>query len=103
MAAGEAVREAVFILWLRHFHQGECAPFPIHTDSQSALAYVRESALEDMRKHVDVVLNHARERDRAELVHFEYVPGTSNTDRLTEAMPRPTFERHKANLHLAFS
>lgn len=72
------------------------------TDSQSALSYIRNPVLEDLRKHIDVILNHVREREHAELVHFEWVPGSSNTaDLFTKALARPVFEKHRTSLGLS--
>jgi hypothetical protein len=101
MAAGEAVREAIFLTWLGYFQTGKCGCIPIRTDSKAALSVIKNPVVEDMRKHIDVVLNHVREREDARYVDFSWVPGSENVaDVFAKALPRPAFERYRNCLNL---
>jgi hypothetical protein len=87
MAAGDAVREALYLQWLRYFVQGKSGPIPMISDSDTSLKLIHNPVAEDMRKHVDVIYNHTCEREEA--VSFSYIPGRDNVaDMLTKALPR---------------
>lgn len=72
------------------------------TDSMSALRHIQNPAIEDLRKHIDVIHNHIREREDAGYVAFSHIPGKENpADIFTKALPRPAFQKHRAHLHLS--
>jgi hypothetical protein len=61
-------------------------------DSGSAFQVIKNAAVEDMRKHIDVIYNHVREREAAKYVKFCWVPGKDNiVDVFTKALPRPAW------------
>jgi hypothetical protein len=70
MAAGQAIREAMYLIWLKGFLSGEYGTIPIMIDSSSAFKVIKNAAVEDMRKHIDVIYNHVREREAAKYVNF---------------------------------
>ena len=73
----------------------------MYSDSQSALSLICNPVLEDMRKHIDVIYNHIRERQDANYVSFSWISGKDNiADMFTKALPRPAFEQHRDSLHL---
>jgi hypothetical protein len=71
-------------------------------DSSSAFKVIKNAAVEDMRKHIDVIYNHVREREAAKYVIFCWVTGKDNiADVFTKALPRPAFERLRDILKLS--
>jgi hypothetical protein len=104
IAACEAVREALHLQWLRYFLQKDRSAIPMHTDSRCALSliHVHNPVVEDMRKHIDGILNHVREREDAGYIQFIWVSGTKNVaDVFTKALPKPAFEKHRDSLNLS--
>lgn len=102
MAAGEAVREAMRLQWLRYFLQGDSGAIRMYSDSRTAVGLIRNPVTEDMRKHIDVIYNHVRERQEAAYVDFKWIAGGDNTaDTFTKALPHPAFVKHRDGLHLA--
>jgi hypothetical protein len=102
IAAGEAVQEALHLQWLRYFLQKDSSAIPMHTDSRCVLSLIRNHVVEDMRKHIDVILNHVREREDAGYIQFSWVSGTKNVaDVFTKALPKPAFEKHRDSLDLS--
>jgi hypothetical protein len=56
----------------------------VYCDSTGALSVIRNPMLEDLTKHIDVILHHVRERQDAGYVDFSYIPsGNSVADTLT--------------------
>jgi hypothetical protein len=101
MAAGEAVREAIWLSWLRYFIEGKCGTIKIYCDSKGALSKIHNPVLEDLRKHIDVSLHHVRERQEAGYVDFKWVSGEENVaDMFTKALPLPAFQKHRDSLRL---
>jgi hypothetical protein len=71
-------------------------------DSSSAFKVIKNAAVEDMRKHIDVIYNHVREREAAKYVNLCWIPGKDNiADMFTKALPRPAFERFRDILKLS--
>jgi hypothetical protein len=104
MAAGEAVREAMHLQWLHYFLHDTMVVVNIKVDNASALSHIRNPVLEDIRKHIDVVYNHIRERQDAGYVDFCWVPSADNVaDIFTKALPRPAYYKLKDALHLSVS
>jgi hypothetical protein len=83
---------------------GECSAIPISCDSAGALSIIHNPVLEDMRKHIDVILHHVCERQDTGYVGFSWVSSSENVaDIFTKVLPRPVFEKHRANLRLSIS
>jgi hypothetical protein len=102
MAGGEAVKEAVYLTWLRHFLFGGCDAIPVYIDNGSALTVIKNPVIEDRRKHIDVIHNHVREREAAGYVNFSWIPSRENVaDVFTKALPRPAFQKFRASLRLS--
>ena len=102
IAAGEAVREAIWLTWLRYFVEGDSAKIAIYCDNRGALSEIHNPVLEDLRKHIDVALHHVRERQDAGYVDFQWVSGAENVaDAFTKALPRPAFEQHRDSMRLS--
>jgi hypothetical protein len=85
MAAGQAVREAVWLTWLKCLIVGECSAIPISCDSAGALSIIHNPVLEDMRKHIDVILHHVRERQGTGYADFSWV---SSSDNVADILPK---------------
>jgi len=102
MAAGEAVREAIRLQWLRYFLHGASGAIKMYSDSRTAVGLIKNPTVEDMRKHIDVIYNHVREREDAGYVDFEWIEGSTNTaDTFTKALPHPAFVKHRDGLRLS--
>jgi hypothetical protein len=85
MAAGQAVREAVWLTWLKCLIVGECSAIPISCDSAGALSIIHNPVLEDMRKHIDVILHHVREWQDTGYADFSWV---SSSDNVADILPK---------------
>jgi hypothetical protein len=48
MAAGDAVRETLYLQWLRYFVQGKSGPIPMISDSDTSLKLIHNPVAEDM-------------------------------------------------------
>ena len=97
--AGEAVKEALHLMWIRHFMDGNAPCVPISTDSRAAYTVIKNPHLEDNRKHIEVIYHHVREREAAGLVEFQWIPGRDNVaDVFTKPLPRPAFDKCCAEL-----
>jgi energy-converting hydrogenase A subunit M len=104
MAAREVVREAMHLLWLNYFMQGTMVVVNIKADNASALSQTRNLVLEDIRKHIDKVYNHIRERQDAGYVDFCWVRSVDNVaDIFTKALTRPACYKLRDTLHLSAS
>lgn len=89
MAAAAAVREA---LWLRklqaEFEGGTMRPVMMHSDSQGALAVLKNASGTARTKHIDVLHHFARDRIMRGEVTVAYLPSTEMiADCLTKALP----------------
>jgi hypothetical protein len=74
----------------------------MHTDSRCALSLIHNPVVKDMRKHIDVILNHVRELEDAGYSKLSLVSGTENVaDVFTKALPRPAFQKHRDRLGLS--
>jgi hypothetical protein len=60
---------------------GDSSAIPMYTDSQCALRFIRNPELEDMRKRIDVILNHLRKRVDAGYIRFAWISGTESVCR----------------------
>jgi hypothetical protein len=81
---------------------------PKYTNSQCAVSFIRIPAIEDMKKHVDVILNHVREREEARKIQFGWISGTENVadisvEVFTKAMLRTAFEKHRDSRSLSIA
>jgi hypothetical protein len=90
--------------WLHYFLHDTMVVVNIKVDNASALSHIRNPVLEDIRKHIDVVYNHIRERQDAGYVDFCWVPSADNVaDIFTKALPRTAYYKLKDALHLSVS
>jgi hypothetical protein len=71
----------------------------MYTDSQCALSFIHNPVLEDMRKQIDVIVNHARECEEARCIRFGWIYVTENVSEVsTKALSRQAFEKHRGSL-----
>ncbi|MCO5562230.1 hypothetical protein L7F22_015856 [Adiantum nelumboides] len=106
----EAEYRAVFIatvecVWLRclmvDLGVGQDAANTNYTDSQSALAVVRNPIFHARTKHIEVHYHYVRERLSAGEISLAYVPTQDNlTDLFTKALSREKLETFRKALGL---
>jgi hypothetical protein len=88
MAAGSAVKEA---LWIRKLLESLSINMPtvdIHCDNQSAIKLLRNPIFSMRSKHIDVVHHFARERVLRNEVAFHYISTKEMlADMFTKALP----------------
>jgi hypothetical protein len=94
--------------WLRYFLKGDSSAIPTYTNSQCVVSFIRIPVLEDMQKHIDVIVNHVREREEARYIRFGWISGTENVadisvDVFTKALLRTAFEKHRDSRSLSIA
>lgn len=90
----ETVKEA---LWFRSFlseiGRPMDAPFPIHTDNQSAIAMAKNPVYQRRTKHVDIAAHHVRHEINNKHVELIHISGKENpADILTKPLARQAFQ-----------
>ena len=80
---------------------GQDSAITIYTDSQSALAVVRNPVFHARTKHIEVHYHYVKERLSAGEISLVYVPTQDNlADLFTKALPREKFEAFRKALGL---
>ena len=100
-----AFTATVECVWLRRLLAdlgvGQSSATTIFTDSQSAIAVVRNPVFHARTKHIEVHYHYVRERFSAGEISLAYVPTQENiADLFTKALPREKFEAFRKALGL---
>ncbi|CAB1099174.1 unnamed protein product [Ectocarpus sp. CCAP 1310/34] len=101
MAAGEGVREALFVRGVLSFIAPETseAKIKVLEDNKGALALIENPFSSARSKHIDVRFHYIRELFKSGKITAEYVPtGEQHADMLTKVLGREKFEYHRKAL-----
>ena len=99
MAAGAAVKEALWLRKLLPEFGMMLGPVPIYGDNQAAIKLLRNPISCVRTKHIDVVHHFARERVARSEVTFTYISTEEMVaDVLTKILPRGKFEQCRLGL-----
>jgi hypothetical protein len=68
----------------------------IYTDSQSALAMIKNCRNNKTTKHIEKIYHWSREKVDSKMLTFAHVPGDDNVaDIFTKALAKPKFEKFR--------
>ena len=101
IAAGDGVKEALFVLTVLYFIAPETSPASIKVleDNQEAKALIENLLSSARSKHIDVCFHFIRDLFRARKISVEYVASAEqHADILTKALSRTNFQYYRTRL-----
>jgi hypothetical protein len=91
-SASGAAKEGLWLRYLLPEYGIECTPLIIKSDSQGAIASLKNPMFSQRTKHIDVIHHFVREKVADGILNFEFCPGAENVaDVLTKPLPGPKF------------